>query len=155
MLKRLLFLFAFFTYLVTAKAFQPNWAIVDSLDTSGSFWGTSVMFQNIKSFNSKEIIALANVGVVSPHIIKSTDEGFNWEIKLRFEEEPKRAFNLSIDGTGLAIFGCQDGIFFISNDYGETWEKKEIKNKLSIDNIGFWDNFVGLMQQMTLLTPPI
>jgi hypothetical protein len=152
MLKKILFSFLFAFCSLGANTFEPNWAIVDSLIISSP--NRSINFIDIKSFNDKEIIALANVSFVSPHIIKSTDGGFNWEIKLRFEEEPKKAFNLNISETGLASFGCEDGVYFLSSDFGETWEKNEIENKISIGFIGFWDDDIGMVQQMTVLSPP-
>jgi hypothetical protein len=143
------------------QTIDGKWEIVYKLDikTQNGF-GTTCYFHGIKSPNKKDIIAVANINVDSPHIITSNDSGRTWTLTHHDKltgtyngdlYRPFKSNELSVPDTNLAIIVCDSGYYWRSTNNGKTWINHIMENRKRIWRVDFWDNKTGIIFQTNSL----
>ncbi len=132
---------------------ESRWRVIDSLEFfSSNGRGHQTRFIDIKSSNGKDIIAVANIDVQAPCMIKSDDGGLTWRITYLdttngYYHFSSVATQLAYPDTNLAIVACDSGYYYRSIDNGRKWSKYRFENKKRIHEVDFWDSKNGLLIQ--------
>ena len=113
-----------------ANSIDSSWHIGPTFDDSGNDYGSNGPYlERISFFNSDTAILTGYIGVdedftlVKDNYYLTQDGGVSWELK-EFSDDTW-IYDVYLNNTGKAWMGGSSGNILFSNDFGNSWQKRE------------------------------